>query len=70
MLSLPPLTEPAGGLQPAAGSPEPGSREAGVASGTVNPTVARTATAGGSAARLPPTCQEVSETLTAPDTRG
>lgn len=50
-LFLPPLREPTGGLQPAAESPEPGSREADTASGTVNPTDTHTATEGGSAAR-------------------
>ncbi len=66
---LPPLTEPAGGLQPAAESPEPGSRAADTASETVNPTDTHTATVEGSAAHSPPMCQEVSETLTAPDTQ-
>ena len=60
---LPPLIEPTGGLQPAAGSPQPGSRGADTASRTVNPTDTRTATGGGSAARSPPMCPEVSETL-------
>lgn len=65
---LPPLTELAGGLQPAAQSPEPESRAADTTSWTVNLAGTRTATAGGSAARSPPMCRGVSETLTAPHT--
>lgn len=60
--TISPLIEPAGGRQPAAESPEPGSRGADTASGTVTPTDTHTTTAGGSAARSPPMCQAVSET--------
>lgn len=61
---LPPLTEPVGGLQPEAPSPEPGSMQAGAASGPANPTEKHIATEGGSAARSLPMCQEGFETLT------
>lgn len=66
-LLLPPLREPAGGPQPAAGSPGPGPRQAGTASGTANPADTHTATVGGRAARSPPKCPEESKGLTAPN---
>lgn len=66
---VPPLTEPGGGLQPAAASPQPGSRGADAASESVNPCGPHKATGGGSAARSPPTCQEVFETLTIAQTQ-